>query len=263
MSPVRRMPKVLALLLAMICSDPAISQEILLDHPLQCGDLICYPVSNQEHGYYYLTATPRLARGEDGIPQFSFLRYVTDEVMGDSSDAGQKIADGGGVIHFLISLETTGDEKEEALESLRTVDKDAQLLGPVTYKSGTYQLVSAIATKDENAPDNRQTAYAVLGSGQAPLIEGLKIAVSIHLNKRGTEILLASFQTATPDISIVFTMTYDGVYDPVEATITADWTKVQERSKQKSGLSSVTARLILVLILRGCGTKSTTTVASL
>jgi hypothetical protein len=218
------------------------AQSILLDHVTACGPLICYPSAADTHQYYYLPREPRLVYREDGTPEFSFLRYVlTAERTTDFS--GVSTSDGGGVVHFLVSYETTPVERRRALEVLRENDEDAVLAGSVTFEEGHFALVSSIASlpaQDQarlfaEQPEAKQYAYAVAGIGRAPLLEGLKSAVSIHLSKLGSDILMGSFETTTPDISLVFDLTYSGLRDPANVVITGNWQNLHKYIEARVG----------------------------
>ena len=217
------------------------AQSILLDHVTACGPLICYPSAADEHQYYYLPRAPRLVYHEDGTPEFSFLQYRQPPERTTSS--GVTTGEGGGIVHFLVSYETTPAERSRALEALRENDEDAVLAGPVTFEEGHFALVSSIASlpaadKERlfaEQPSARQYAYAVAGIGRAPLLEGLKSAVSIHLSNLGSQILAGSFQTATPDISLVFDLTYSGLRDPANVVITGNWQNLHKYIEARVG----------------------------
>jgi hypothetical protein len=57
----------------------------------------------------------------------------------------------------------------------------------------------------------------------------------MHLTKKGAQILWQSFRMETPDVSLVFEMSFSGLSDPADATITADWTKLQELADVQLG----------------------------
>jgi hypothetical protein len=202
----------------------ASAQAIALDHPLRCGRLVCYPVAGQPGKFRYLPLQPHVARDEAGRPEFSFLRYV--QSAAGSGEGGVTQADGGGVVHFLMDYSVSDEERRGALAALREDNEDAELVGPVVFESGTFTLVSSVA----HTEDGKENKFArrVLGVGHAPLLEGLKSAVSLHLTKLGSQILWESFQTATPDISVVLEMSYSGIRDPADTTITVDWDRVEQ-----------------------------------
>ena len=210
-----------------LCVSPLVSaQNIELDHPVRCGSLQCFPVADKAHEYLYLPSKPRIAFGENGKHEFSFTRYVLPTAT-ESGTGGLLDAEGGGIVHFLVDYAVTPEELAAALAGLKEVDRDAQIRGPVVFDEGSFALVSSFAVDDEKP--NELTRH-VVGVGRAPLIEGLKAAVSIHLTKTGAQILWRSFQMQTPDVSLVFEMSFSGLRDPADATITADWKKLSDQA---------------------------------
>lgn len=211
----------------MLGLSPQVSaQNIELDHPVRCGSLQCFPVVDKPHQYLYLPSKPRIAMGENGKHEFSFTRYVLPTAV-DSGDGGLLDAEGGGIVHFLVDYTVTPEELTAALAGLKAFDRDAKIRGPVVFDEGSFALVSSFAADDDKP--NELTRH-VVGVGRAPLIEGLKAAVSIHLTKTGAQILWRSFQMQTPDVSLVFEMTFSGLRDPADATITADWKKLSDQA---------------------------------
>ena len=212
-----------AICLALICST-AQAQNILLDHPVKCANLQCFPSADKEHEYYYLPANPHVALNENGKHEFSFTRYVKSSSNSDG-DGGIVEAEGGGIVHFLVDYTVSDKQMKQAVKALKDIDQDAVMRGPIIFEEGHFALVSSFAAEKDKPSELSQR---VVGVGRAPLIEGLKAAVSIHLTKLGAQILWRSFQMDTPDVSLVFEMTFSGLNDPADATITADWAKLQD-----------------------------------
>jgi len=195
---------------------------------VKCGRLQCFPSADVEKEYYYLPANPHVALTEEGIPEFSFTRYVESSAnSGDGEGGGIKEAGGGGIVHFLIDYTVPDKSLAKARAALQKIDQDSVLRGPVIFDEGNFALVSSFAPDDDKPSD---LTKHVVGIGRAPLIEGLKAAVSIHLTKLGAQILWRSFQMRTPDVSLVFEMTFSGLNDPADATITANWSKLQNQA---------------------------------
>ena len=220
----------LSALVALFAVD-AQAQNIELDHPVRCGRLQCFPLVDKDHEYLYLPSRPRVALGDNGKHEFSFTRYVKN-TSAQEGEGGVLEAEGGGIVHFLVDYTVTEEEQAAALEDLKDIDRDAVLRGPIIFEEGTFALVSSFAPDDEKPND---LSHHVVGVGRAPLIEGLKAAVSIHLTKTGAQILWRSFQMQTPDVSLVFEMTFSGLNDPADATITADWTKLSNQADVTMG----------------------------
>jgi hypothetical protein len=218
-------------ILCLLAAECVVAQGIALDHPTGCGPLTCYPIVDKAGEYRYLPTEPKIARDERGRPEFSFLRYI--ETAPSDGEGGLVQQDVGGIVHFLVDYSVDDRQRASALAKLREADDDAQLIGPVAFESGGFSLVSAVV---EPAGGGRNaSARRVLGSGRAPLVEGLKAAVSLHLTKSGTEILWASFMTDTPDISVLFEMSYSGFRDPAEARIHADWDRIEAIAETSVG----------------------------
>ena len=214
-------------ILWLLFNTDAFALNIALDHPTRCGKLQCFPSATNTSEFYYLPSNPHVSFREDGKPEFSFLRYVKSKTTSGTGSGGITEAEGGGIVHFLVDYTVSDKRLREAEKALKENNPDAVLRGPVMFESGNFALVSSFNTKDDKPTElTRQ----VIGVGRAPLIEGLKAAVSMHLTKLGTQILWKSFQMATPDVSLVFEMTFSGLTDPAEATITANWTKLQQQA---------------------------------
>jgi len=132
----------------------------------------------------------------------------------------------------------TEKELAEAQKALRTDVKKAVLEGPVAFREGTFALVSTVAAapvEGEPAPASR-LAHRVVGSGRAPLLQGHRAAVSLHLTREGATLLQSSFGMASSDVSVVFELALSGLRDPVEARVTVDWDKVREQADREVGL---------------------------
>ncbi len=212
----------------LLCST-ATAQNILLDHPLKCGPLQCFPSASNETEFYYLPNNPHIAKNAEGTHEFSFTRYV-EAIKNSDGSGGIKTADGGGIVHFLVDYGVSAEARREAEEALQEDNEDAVLRGPIVFTQGTFALVSAVAGEGED-----ELSHRVLGVGKAPLLEGLKTAVSMHLSKKGAQLLWESFAMQTPDVSLVFEMSFTGLNDPANARITADWAKLEKQADLSLG----------------------------
>lgn len=208
-------------------ADKISAQDILLDRGIKAGKLDCFPVYGNEKTFYYLPANPRLVE-KDGKPQFSFIKYVQNVASG--GDGGTTEGKGGGLVHFLVAYGATEDERMEAEQALQETVPEARLAGPVIYRSGTYALVTSFTEK------NGDLAREVVGLGKAPIMEGHKAAVSMHLTKKGASLLWESFKNPTSQISVTFEMTVKGYRNPYEARLTADWSKMFKHRRIAAGM---------------------------
>lgn len=217
-----------AVLLAAAAATPALAQQILLDQPVRAGVLTLFPDATDQAVYYYVSDRPRLAIGENGVPQFSFLRYV-DNTQGPTA---VREGEGGGIVHAVVSLTVTREELSDAGRQLQRIKPGARIQGPVVYRSGKFGLVSSF--KDPAG----KLVTQVVGLGNAPVLDGEKAAVSIQLTKQGAKILWESFETATPDISFTFEMEMGGLRSPHKATLEADFDRIYDHQAFAAGLRS-------------------------
>ena len=202
------------------------AQQILLDQPVKAGELTLFPGMQDGNTYYYVSDKPQLAEDENGRKQFSFLRYVENE-----SGAGEE-SDGGGIVHAVVSLKVSEEQKDEARRELRRLKPGARIAGPVVYKSGKFGLVSAFTNTEG------ELSRQVVGMGLAPVLDGQKAAVSIELTRQGAKILWESFQTATPDISFTFEMEVQGYRSPHSALIEADFEQIYDHKAFNLAMAS-------------------------
>ena len=171
---------------------------------------------------------PRLAIGENGVPQFSFLRYV-DNTQGPTA---VREGEGGGIVHAVVSLTVTREELSDAGRQLQRIKPGARIQGPVVYRSGKFGLVSSF--KDPAG----KLVTQVLGLGNAPVLDGEKAAVLIQLTKQGAKLLWESFETPTADISFTFEMEMAGLRSPHKATLEADFDRIYDHQAFAAGLRS-------------------------
>jgi len=227
---------VLPYILVLISFSIIHSQNVFLDKPILAGKLTCFPDVSNPNNYYYLTNKLRLGTHEDGTPQFSFLRYVSN-VRSDDGAAAPREGEGGGVVHAVVELYDDPEDRKEAMRELKrlTRNDNAQLVGSIIYKSGTMTLISSIANKEGGF------AKTILGLGPAPTLAGNKAAVSILLNKEGAKILWETFKTPTPDMSFSFVMNINGYRSPINAWIEINFDKVYESHSIDAGLKFRTA----------------------
>jgi cell division septation protein DedD len=207
------------------------AQNIYIDKPVSAGGLTLFPEISNANNYYFLPNKIRLGVGSDGSPQFSFLMFVKN-LRGEENEAAPRQGDGGGVVHSVVELYVSDEEKKDAERELKRLTRNdaATILGPVIYKGGTMSLISSIADPAGGY------SKLVLGLGPAPVLAGNKAAVSILLNKEGAKILWETFKTPTPDMSFSFVMDVEGFRSPISAWIDVNFDKVYESRTLDAGL---------------------------
>jgi len=213
------------LLLAGTFSGSALCQEINLDKMKKFDDLVCYQSLKDPALWYYLPDQPRLAM-KNGKPQFSFMKYSRTQKTGK---AGTNRAEGGGIVHFLVTYGTSKDRVSAAQRRLQEKHPEAHIEGPIVYRKGSFALITSFQ-------EDQETLVRTVAIGKAPLMEGQKAAVSMALSREGAELLWQSFKSDTPDISLVFDMEFVGVREPYEATIEADWSRISKHKRLKAGM---------------------------
>ena len=233
MSSRRRGLLPLGLALVALSVHAAAAQQLSIDHGVRVAGLWCFPLAADSEQWVYLPAAARLATDDAGRPLFSFVRYVANEPAHEAGSATITKARGGGVLHFLVTLETPANAIAAAQELLRRDHKDDRIVlrGPVVFKEGQYALVSSILTAEGG------TARRVMAAGRAPVLEGNRLAFSFDLEPEQSTLLLESLQMATPDVSIVFDMTFTGLTDAYQAHLTVDWSEVRKSEAFSAGAS--------------------------
>ncbi|MDI6829579.1 MAG: hypothetical protein QME62_13965, partial [Armatimonadota bacterium] len=226
----------IAILLAMnVLSCQA--QQILLDRAVRVAGLWCFPLVNNPREYLYLPADGRLSVDKNGGPAFSFLRYV--ENVKPSSETSSTITEaaGGGVLHFLAEYGVSEEQVAKAQAELRRLldDKEVKIRGPIIFTSGRYAIVSSVAMVDEPPDTETGVQRKIIAMGNAPVLEGNRIAISFNLDKQNAQILFNSFQMANPDISVVFEMQFEGLSDAYDATVDIDWSEVRKDQQFRAG----------------------------
>jgi hypothetical protein len=227
------MALVRALALLVLCFGPlaAGAQQILIDQGARVEELWVFPSAVNPLHYYYVPASARLVADGNGDPSFSFLRYVINRASKNEADASKGItqAEGGGILHFLVTYDTPAEQvqrAERALQRLVAQNKpdakaeDVKLQGPIIFKSGRYVLISSIIN------DKNQAEPQLLAIGNAPVFEGSQMALSFDLSPERATLLNESLKMATPDISLIFEMTLEGLTDSFAADLEVKWDDV-------------------------------------
>jgi len=197
-------------------------QAISIDRGIRVGGLWCFPSLEDPRNFRYLPDEGKLVKDENGIPRFSFLRYIDpNERVGAESNTLQRVG-GGGIVHLMVEYSTNPAKirRAEALLREHFEDDSLKLIGPIIFSSGRYSMISSIVNGEQQ--DDR----IVIGKGNAPLFEGSKIAISFEIDPTRSKLLLESFKMPTPDISILFEMNFNGLTDAYEAILEVDWQKV-------------------------------------
>ena len=207
------------------------AQQIMIDRGVKAGDLWCFPLLTDTLTYLYLPSDARLGNDDFGQPQFSFLRYVDNTKDTTAGNNSITKAGGGAILNFLVLYETPEKKVKDAQTKLKDIlhNDEVKLRGPLIFSGGRYALISSIINS------NGKEETKLLATGNAPVLEGSRIALSFELDPKGSKMLLESFQMATPDISIVFDMAFSGITDAYQAELTVNWEDVRKAEHMSAG----------------------------
>ena len=205
------------------------AQQILIDRGVRAGGLWCFPLISDSLSYLYLPTDAHLSLDENQKPQFSFLRYVINKPKGGTNAITE--ADGGGIVNFLIQYDTPESLVKNAQGILRErlKSEDIKIKGPLVFDKGRYTLISSIIKSDTSKPERK-----VLTTGEAPVLEGSRIALTFDLKPEASKLLLESFKMATPDVSLVFELGFSGLTDAYDAEMLVDWSEVKKSEAFKA-----------------------------
>ena len=211
---------------------PSFAQQVSLEEGVRAAGLWCFPLAADPRQFVYVPDTVRLARDDAGRPQFSFVRYVINAPR--AGEASITAADGGGIVHFLVALEAPPPATLRAAEQeLQRQRRDPQVVlrGPLVFREGRYTLVSSILNPSGGPP------RVVMATGRAPVLEGNRLAFSFELDAPRATLLMQSLAMNTPDVSLVFDLTFDGLTAAYDAELTVDWAEVRKSSQFTAGAS--------------------------
>jgi hypothetical protein len=230
--PVTRPLAVLAGLLLGLSASAECGQ-LLLDHGRQLAGLWVFPTLDAPDQFVYLPSAARIARDDQGRPLFSFVFY-TSEPASPAPDAGElrsiTRADGGAVLHFLVEYETPPGQIAQAEAELKRAldDRNARISGAVVFDDGQYAVVSSTAANGRAQPE-------LLALRKAPVLEGNRLALSLRLSAEDAAVLLETFKTSTPDLSVSFDMSFSGLTDAYDAEMVVNWSKVKDAYSLSAG----------------------------
>ncbi|AHM59360.1 hypothetical protein D770_05465 [Flammeovirgaceae bacterium 311] len=219
------MKKILYLLVAgILLAHFSSGQSLLIDRGIRVEGLWCFPLYQDTLNYVYLPSSARLAVNEDSLPNFSFIRYVQERAVAEASSSSITKAEGGGILHFLVLYDTPEDQIKSAERKLqKQLNNEAvRIRGPVVFDKGRYALISSILNPAGGSPEKK-----ILATGEAPVLENSKIALSFELEPEESKLLLESFKMANPDLSLVFDLSFSGLSDSHNALLEVDWSEVQ------------------------------------
>ena len=220
--------------------------------------------SYQPRNWYYLPAEPRIAI-KNGIPEATFVKFVTDET---SAEGGAE----GGLFHLMVTYGLTQAEQDELEAALQEAVPNANLKGMVdlvpSRAEDNFVVTSGTMSDGEFAPNG------VLTSGRAPSFPGAKAALAGRLSSLGAQLMEASFENTTSDLSVTFNYDYIVKTQAFNGEVRIDMDKIQDmkdcvlQTRDKSIDKETTFDLkkgffgsLIGMPWLGLGSKTTTTVS--
>ncbi len=213
--------------------------------------------NEQPKGWYYLPTEPQIAY-KDNRPEATFLNFMTDE---ESSKGGAE----GGIFHLMVTFGLTEFEEKELERLLKEAVPNAVLKGMVnlipSQSKENFVVTSGTLSDTGFAPTGPLT------SGYAPSFPGAKAALAGRLSDTGAQLMQATFENPTTDLSVTFVYDYIVKTMAYKAVVRIDMDLIQEAtdcavqtySKKKSrGRRGIMGRGLNLLL--GSGSKGKVTI---
>lgn len=213
-------------------------------------NLVLYGADAKPNEYYYLPVNLRLAKRPDGVPEFLFLKYTTEQ----RADAGGVQ---GAIMHFLMEWGLTPEQLADAQKKIETLfgygtrrvyygknskgvavyknlanSKDKPIIkGAVELqieKENSFKIVSAIM-------EDKTMTKSIVSSGKAPLIPGGKVAAAASFDKNGAQLMASTFEKSRSiaDLSIALNYKYKLMAPAIEGSIMIYWDKFYQFLQEK------------------------------
>ncbi|HYF70459.1 MAG TPA: hypothetical protein VD884_20120 [Ohtaekwangia sp.] len=208
------------------------AQLPLIDRGVQVEGMWFFPLYGDTSNYVYLPYEAALATTEDNMPQFSYMRYMMNSTKESTSASSIQDADGGAILNFLVLYKTPEEKIANAETTIRKRLKNDSInvRGPIVLDRGRYSLVSSIVAGDSVIQQKQ-----LLSTGNAPVLENTRVALSFGLTPHTSKILTANFKMNTPDISLVFDVEFSGLTEDYDAELEIDWTEVKKHQGFNAG----------------------------
>jgi hypothetical protein len=219
---------VLALLIAAICLPAAAGMKYDGRKTVVLGDGTSVTLLESESStkakpqYYYLPTNIRLAKTDDGTPQFLFLKFTTEQRETEGGISG-------GLMHFLMEYGLTAAQDQELEQIVQQDNENAEILGCAPVEpdgdTSTFQITSATLS-------DTGLTKSLVTSGKVPLVPGQRAAAAARLTANGAQLLAATFEDSSSitDVSLSFNLAYYTQLPAVEGTIHFNWSKLQQQS---------------------------------
>ena len=176
--------------------------------------------------YYYLPTNLRLAKREDGVPKFLFIKYTSDarETAGGTQ---------GALMHFMMEWGLDATQMAELQTKLEVKLQGVALTGgkpivkgPVELEAGenSFSVISASLSDDKSAK--------TITSGRAPVFSGGLVAVGSKMDKYTAQLMSTTLEKtkSIADLSLRMDMKFKLLAPSIRGKITFDWSKMETLS---------------------------------
>ena len=176
--------------------------------------------------YYYLPTNLRLAKREDGVPKFLFIKYTSDarETAGGTQ---------GALMHFMMEWGLDATQMAELQTKLEVKLQGVSLTGgkpivkgPVELEAGenSFSVISASLSDDKSAK--------TITSGRAPVFPGGLVAVGSKMDKYTAQLMSTTLEKtkSIADLSLRMDMKFKLLAPSIRGKITFDWSKMETLS---------------------------------
>ena len=175
-------------------------------------------LNNKPRGWYYLPSEPRISFKDD-VPEATFVKFVTDE----TTEAGGAE---GGLFHLMVTYGLSKEEQDELAAALKSAVPGAVLKGMVDLEpskdSDNFVVTSGTLSDEGFSPTG------ILTSGRAPNYPGQKAAIAGRLSSLGAQLMEASFENTTTDLSVTFAYDYIVKTQAYKAEVRIDMDVIQD-----------------------------------
>lgn len=176
----------------------------------------------QPRGWYYLPTEPRVSMKKKGLPEATFVKFITDDAEG-------KNAAEGGIFHVMVTYGLTPAEEKELETALKEAVPRAVLKGMVdlepSKQTDNFIVTSGILSDEGFAPSG------VLTSGRAPSFPGAKAAIAGRLSSLGAQLMESTFENPTSDLSVTFAYDYIVKTPAYKGEVRIDLDKISEAAE--------------------------------
>jgi hypothetical protein len=218
---------------------------LLLDNPMgPIHGVMVWADHARSDLYYYLQQRPRLARDEDGTPEFVFLKFRRDITDNPSFDPDQKQSLGGGFLAFTTDLGIDDDVKDAVKEEVGRLATGEVNLTPVQFRKGTVRLS---ITKDATtvpgaAPAGTQPGFTFIeqayGASTPSLYGDNRATFALALDMEGATLMQQALQSGICPIGVIYDLEYLGLRPAFDVKVTADYKRIYDSLEVQFGLSA-------------------------